>query len=240
MKQYLRKSALLFLPLATVAMTSPAEIVLLDFGSTSYQTSGNWNNITGINEANNKTSLINSEGTASGISLNISTGNFSGTTTYNGNVNADASMFDAFEAASVITDAAWVNSGSTGTLAFGGLDSSLTYNLTIVGARDNPNERFTRYSVSGFGSEVLQTTGDDPQAGLGVNWNNNSVVTINGITGVSSFDLTLVGNSTADFSGANTYSYINALQIEAVPEASTFALLALSGIAAIVFKHRRK
>jgi hypothetical protein len=242
MHQHLKKASLILLPLASMAMTSQAEeIVWIDFGSSSAQTSGNWNNVTSINTSGDKADLINSAGDASGISMNISNGSFSGIENYNGDVDADASMFAPFQAGTVITDAAWVNSGNTATLTFAGLDSSLTYNLTIVGARDNANERFSLYTVSGFGSETLQTSGDDPYAGTtGEEWNNNDVVTIGGITGAESFDLTIVGNSAANFSGSNAYSYINALQISVVPEPSAAAaLLGLCAIGVTCLRRRR-
>jgi hypothetical protein len=69
------------------------------------QTSGNWNNVVGINSSYDEANLINSEGDTSGISMNISSGRFAGTTNYNGTVDAAASMFAPFS--SCLCDYGW-------------------------------------------------------------------------------------------------------------------------------------
>lgn len=74
----------------------------------------------------------------------------------------------------------------------------------------------------------------------GGNWNNNDVATISGITGLESFDLSRVSNSAANFLGGNEYGYINALQIEIVPEpSSAAALLGLCSITVACLRRRR-
>ncbi|WFB36873.1 PEP-CTERM sorting domain-containing protein [Kiritimatiellota bacterium B12222] len=219
--------------------TIVAEVVLIDFGVAGAQTAGNWNNV--ISRTDNKGNLINSEGDTTGISMTVSDGNFGGTNTFNGNVAADSTMFDPFEVASVITDALYVaENGSTGTLTFNGLDDSLTYNLVVTGARTTNTNRFTRYGVSGLNSQILQTSGNSPLAGVGVNWNNNSVVTFSGISGVSSFSLTVEGNGAADFGGSNQFGYINALELRAVPEPTSLLLLGVSGLVAFSFVRRKR
>lgn len=223
-----------------IANSVSAEIIWVDFGNTGNTTSGNWNNVTGVAGADDKTDLINSSGGTTGIGMNISSGSFTGASDFNGGVAADTVMFDPFEAASVITDAAFTNTGVTGTLAFSGLDSSLIYSFTMTGARTTDTERFTRYTITGFGTQTLQTSGNVPFAGNGVNWNNNSVVTIGGITGVTSVNLTIEANSLSDFTGSNQFGYINALEINSIPEPSTLVLFGLSGIAILAALRRRK
>lgn len=223
------------------APSATGQTMLIDFGVLTEQTTtpGTWNNVIGATD--NIADLLDNSGATTGIAMNISSGNFSGVNNFNGNVNADSAMFDAFEAATVITDGVFTSSTASGTLAFSGLDSSKIYELTITGARSEDRERFTRYSVSGFGTQTLQTSGNNPAAGTGlVNWNNDDFVTIAGITGVTFFNLTLEGNAAFDFTGSSTFGYVNALQLAVIPEPSSYALIAgLFGLAAIMVRRRK-
>ncbi len=243
MKQHLIKSALLFFPAAFFAMAVNAEIILIDFGQSASATTvpgTYWNNVT--SKSGNIADLRDNStdtGVATGIAMNLT--GFSNVNNFNGNVDADAAMFDAFEAATVITDAIYTaETGGLGTLSFTGLNASKTYNLTITAARNNTEERYSRYGVSGHGTQILQVAGDSPAAGNGVNWNNDDFVTFSNITGVTSLDLTVQGSKSTAFTNINVWGYIGAVQIEVIPEPSTFALFALSGIAGLVAFRRRK
>ncbi|MDA3875300.1 MAG: hypothetical protein PF795_15235 [Kiritimatiellae bacterium] len=215
-----------------------ASTILIDFGPVvTDPTPTIYNNVTAV--TGDQADLVDITGALSGIAMNISSGGFAAMSSQ-GSMAADGSMFAPFQPYNVIQDYSYVNGGATGTLAFSGLDSNLTYNLTITGARNTDTERFTRYEATGFDAAVLQVAGNDPFAGTGTtNYNNNSVVSINGITGVTSFDLTVTGNQQADFLGADDFGYINVLQISVIPEPSGIVLLGLGVVVVLLGRYRR-
>ncbi|MDF3129497.1 PEP-CTERM sorting domain-containing protein [Kiritimatiellaeota bacterium B1221] len=220
-------------------MPAFSQTILIDFGPTATSSlPETWNNVT--QRTDDKANLLDINGDATGIAMSTSTGGFGGTSSWNDGEAPSSAMFDAFEVGSVMTDGIYVSNGNVGTITFSGLDMSKTYEITLTAARKEGEERYTRYAIAGYGTQILQVAGDNPYAGTGTTtWNNDDFITFSGITGMTTFDLTVQGNQASDFTGAVTWGYVNALQISAIPEPSSLLLLGLSFLGLIVLRRRK-
>lgn len=223
--------------MACLVLAAEAD-VLVDFGTVAKRhavdgvganvadSNGNyWSHITGA--ADNNTNLLSTAGTASGIGLEVS--NFTGPGDYNGGASPDAGLNDGLFAYTDVTDDAlfFVDSLAP-TVTLSGLDSGKTYNLVFHGARVTSSVRTTTYAT--FGTNItLQTSGADV-GGAGVNWNDDTVARIEGITGVESTVINL--------SATGGFGYINAMEIEVIPEPATLGLVMGVGCG-ILFVRRR-
>lgn len=212
--------------------------VLVDFGTVAKRHSLNgsgapvadsngnyWEYITGSTD--NNVNLMSTDGTASGINLQVA--DFTGPGDYNGGAAPDAGLNGGLFAFTDVTDDAlfFVDSLSPSML-LSGLDAGLTYNLVFYGARVTTSVRTTSYSV-GTSNVTLQTSGTDV-GGTGVNWNDDTVVRIDGISGVNSAEVNL--------SATGGYGYINAMEIEVVPEPAALSLILSAGLGALLVRRR--
>jgi len=114
------------------------------------------------------------------------------------------------------------------------LDISKTYNFQIYGAREGTTElRETNYTVLGAtsGSGFLTTTGTDVGSG-GADYNNNMILTINGIKPNASGEI-LIQYSVK----TGGFGYLNAFTVTEVPEPRA-ALL--GGLGLLVLLRRRR
>ncbi len=250
------KKILPLLALIGLAAGSPAQEVLIDFGNdTTFRgvtSPGNWNSVAFGYAAD----LIDTEGNAT--TIDWAPAGFGGTDSFNSIAGATSNPPTAGE----ISAAQSALGGSLGLLAVGQAaidfyrsDNGTTgvgrfqlqqvqagqlYNLTFYGTKQfvpAGNEQ-TRYSV--FDDELytnllgtgLLTTGTTDGTG-----NPNSVLTLENLVGPSNANNIFY----IQWEGANdsTWGFINSMSIEAVPEPSTYALLALAGAAFAGYRLRR-
>jgi len=129
-------------------------------------------------------------------------------------------------------------SAATASFSLSGLDNAKTYNFTFFGSRWIDTEtRATTYRAIGAGgtlsSAPLVTSGVDVGAD-GYDGNNNTTVSLNGVQPVS-------GAITIEFSNSTgRFGYLNAMQVDVVPEPTTNALLILAALAGSWLSFRRK
>ena len=230
------------------ALPLGATTIYVDFGAVSARHSlgsadsnGNhWDYITGATD--NNEDLIDVDGNATTIDLTMTSG-FTGPGTYNGGLSAVATLGPpsgsgdfAFDA--VTDDAIFLNTGNTGLLTLSGLSDSLTYDLSFYASRVTGSPRFTTYTVGGDSVE-LQTSGTDIASNGTDDWNDDTVVTLAGLSPTSGqIVVTITADDTAGAGGAATFGYINAMAIQAIPEPSTSCALALALSAGLLRRRR--
>lgn len=217
--------------------------IYLDFGGTVGVTTsafGNvWNNMT---NSSSLTNLLDSTGTATPFSLFIASGAFgqNGNTGGGGLMQPSQSLLGALATNSATGDYFFV-SGTTLTFTLGSLDSSKTYNLTFFGTRETTESRSTRYTVSSAaGSQIATLVTSGSGVGDGnYNGNNDTLATFSGLSPIVVTNV----SSSISFSVSpeiSNFGYIGAMQIDVVPEPSTYALLFFSSAAlAARFLRRR-
>lgn len=134
-----------------------------------------------------------------------------------------------------MADGAFTTAGASQSFNFTNLNASLTYTFTLYGGRDAADVRTTTYTVTGLTSSTntLQTSGTG-LGGPGTNFNNSSTVTFSNVAPNAS------GVISVTYGSATTFSYLNALQVVAVPEPSTVGLLTLGAAALAGFARRRR
>lgn len=205
---------------AMVALGAQADIILIDFGDNQGTPGGNWNNwVPGNNLA-----LVNDQGDASGFNLSAITSVGQGG---GWGVTAAPSPFDT---ASIYNDGLFT-SGDTITLRLSNLSASETYSFTLFASRDTTVDRVTTYSITGGGTSTLTTSGSNV-GGAGINHNVANTVVFSNVApdGNNRIDL----NIDVDTGG---FAYLNAMQIEVIPEPGTLALL-LGGVLVLWLKRR--
>jgi hypothetical protein len=250
------KPILSILALLGLATVSPAQEVLIDFGNDStfrgVTSPGNWNSMAFGYVAN----LVDSDGNAT--TIDWAPDGFGGTDSFNSIAGATSNPPTAGE----ISAAQSALGGSLGALALGEAaidffrsDNGTTgvgrfqlqqvtagqlYNLTFYGTKQYvaATNTQTRYSVfddalytSLLGTGVL-TTGTTGGTG-----NPDSVLTLENLVGPSNVNNIFY----IQWEGVNdsTWGFINSMSIEAVPEPSTYALLAMAGAAFAGYRWRR-
>lgn len=224
-----------------LAFTGQAETIYIDFGRTGAETTASgWNNVAATvgGTANNTTTingqgtpgtpsveLIDSTGTASGVTLSVSftqtydTGAAGSGADYAGPYPATVSTWPT----TALSDGFFSqinNGGSTMNMSFTGLDNSASYDLMFYGARGGTGTALNQalYTVTGGNgtsnrtSSVLNNSSQTPEF-LGV--------TPNGGTILVSFTRGSAGTGS-----------LNAMSITTVPEPATvgFGLVALGSV----------
>lgn len=215
---------------------SPArgEMILVDFGNLAERHSvgapdanGNWwDYITGATD--NNLDLVNTLGNATTIDLQMA--GFTGPNSWNGALTPNPALnggLFAFEA--VTDDGIFFTDVQTPSMTLSGLDPSLTYSLTFFGSRVTSITRTTTYAV-GAANQTLTTSGLAIGSD-GNNWNDNTVVTLSGLSAPA-------GQIVVNLTATGGFGYINALEIEYIPEPGSFGLLALGAL--LVRRLRRR
>ncbi len=203
--------------------------VLIDFGLTTEQSPGNWNNVhlnaasstqnwlinTPYNPVANLTEFNSGNGTGVSFSLE-SSGNDSGIPTYN---NAGQPVVSPFVLSST-RDLAYIGAGSTTvTFTLSGLDDSLLYDFSFFSSITTASSgRLTEFTIDGNTQQVDA-------------FNNTTPLTFSSIASTGGvIDIEWTG------AGTTNVAILNAMQINAVPEPTTTATLlgAIVGLLALL------
>ena len=155
-----------------VSASAPAA-VLMDFGPAATGTEGNWNNITGHQDA--KVSLIDANGNATGVLLKVTDPFFNGFNSSGTNApTGDAAAFPKSATSDNFfgNGAVWgtTQANAAGIITFSGLDAMKTYSFTIFASRTGvTNIRDARYTFAGSGaskSTVLNASNNVSQVAV--------------------------------------------------------------------------
>lgn len=223
---------------ALVALSVPAcgDYILIDFGPaaagsyTNFDGTHYWNNVGG-NET--ITSLRDSQNTLSGVQLSVA--GATGVNTWNAGETPDPNLNGGlFAFDSVTRDGLYNNAGVTASVTLSNLSISATYNLVLYGSRQD-FERYTTYTV-GAQSVELQTGYT-----TGTGFNSNHVVSLSGLAPDANGVITMTfnGNAAPGGAGATAFSYLNAMEIQVVPEPGTLGFALLGGCMAWRFRRWR-
>lgn len=255
--KHVKKTFLLAVVATLSIASSRGQTLLLDFGDTStfrgVTSPGNWNSLAFGYSAN----LIDSNGNAT--TIDWAPGGFGGTDSFNSIVGPTSNPPSSAEIAAAQSalggslgplalgeaaiDFFQSNNGSTGVGRFQlqQVTAGQLYNLTFYGTKQYvaANNTQTRYSVfddsaySNLLASGVLTTGSTDGTG-----NPNSVLTLENIVGPSNANNIFY----VQWEGVNDpgQGFINSMSIEAVPEPSAYALLAMSGAAFAGYRLRRR
>ncbi|WFB35820.1 PEP-CTERM sorting domain-containing protein [Kiritimatiellota bacterium B12222] len=202
-----------------------ASTLLLDFGDSASAPTlgGTWNAdveatvaVGGLNYA---------DGTvATGIGLEIN--NHKNSVTDQGVWGADKAWVDADATADYI----WRDE-SAFSITLTGLDDALTYDISMVAARNGGTNRVGTYTVQG-----LTTTDDVSSAGINIatSFSNRTLLNWSAVSPISG---EIVLTATPD-SGQTVF--VNAMQIVTIPEPGTLMLVGIAGGVLILSRLRRK
>lgn len=225
---------------ANAAITAGTTIGI-DFGSTPYAGSGNFNDFGHPNIADGAIStfagtLINLDGgNVTGVGFSVE--NQSGDNTADALISNGSAGPTPFDESSIYVDGLISNqSGSTGgldaggylLLTFTGLDDSLTYNLT--GGFEGPNANFNATWSFDSGSTGISTNQNDSISSF-------VATSTDGYKSADGLQTDGSGNLVIQVTRTNHVT-VGGLTLEVVPEPSTTALLGLGGLALIL--RRRK
>jgi hypothetical protein len=231
------KSVLSLVTACCVVTTSVANgaTLFFDFGERTQTTAGNYNNVTQDQEP--IFNAVDSLGNGTGISM--TTSGFNPGSNQNGTLTpgSPADQFDAQATRdNLFGHTAAFNQPQAlpvGTLALAGLDPNATYNFTFFGARLGvSNNRETRYDVAGLNTitGLLNTSN-----------NTSDVAVVMGISPTAAGTITVsVAPGPANDDGSGFY-YLGAMRIDSgvIPEPTTIALFAFSGVALILKRSRQ-
>jgi hypothetical protein len=230
-----------------LALSAQAETVLLDLGNdgtwravsvTSPDVNGNhWNSVGHAYQPN----LVDTAGNATSIAY-APVAPY-GTDSYNGPAG-DTSAHPATIGNTLINAAALGNLGvieaaydflDHGALEIQGLDNTKTYNLTIYGSHKYDVPGISTYEIhtdNSFSSVVASTTlahNDETITGFEWEHNQDRVATIAGVAPQASDILYL------KFDG-----YVNAIELEVIPEPGTLGLLGIAGAGMFIARRMRR
>ena len=128
------------------------------------------------------------------------------------------------------------NDDDGGGFMLSGLDPTLEYEFAFFGSRNTTETRITEYKVLGDGEWVaqLQTSGDNIGADGTYDGNNDEIALVTGVRpdefGQVFVDMTLIQGQ---------FAYINAMQVTAVPEPASAAVVIGLGAGTLLRRRRR-
>jgi hypothetical protein len=222
-----------------------ADTILIDFGrndggvngapTASPDANGNyWNNMGGSGDAQTATlnNLVTVDNSPTAVSASTVT-TFEANGIQNGGLlSPDASLLGDF-AINTATEDYWFvqGTGASATLRLAGLNPSLKYNLSMFATRDNASTRITQYSVTdvnGLHSVNVQTSGSGSGSAAHPTGNDDTIVSLNGLTpnGSGQLDLT-----TKEITGG--FAYLGILKITPVDQPLVFVVNPQSAAVAI-------
>jgi len=219
------------------------DVLVVDIGkvntvSDTFETPGNWNNLAKTQSTGTPAPLTDlirfSDGAATGVGFAIADQGPGGNAVGIGGIVVDSAPANfttpGFAGSGAIPQTAWEdvalfsNDNSTNTFTFSNLDNSLKYNLSWISRIPSGNTRNTlTWSISGG------------QGSVAINPENNTTI-------YSFSDLSTDGSgnlfvSIAVGSASGDTAHLNAVELQAVPEPTTIAIL-LGGIGTLVLLRR--
>jgi PEP-CTERM motif len=231
-----RTVTMTMLALLSVAALASAETLLVDLsdaaGSTTVSGGNHWNTLPSTDSSLGD--LVWTDNTSSGIALDTSM-NFSVSQSWGTSGTSPADL-DLLAVDSATADGLLFRTANYGAaeLTFSGLDAGTAYTFTLFGCGlDNP---------SLAGPSDFTATGANVVAGqLDTYQNSTDVLVLSDVMPTVGGDIALymvVPTGLAPPHSSQTYSELNALQLEVVPEPATMSLLAVGGLAAL--RRRRR
>jgi hypothetical protein len=213
---------------AILAAPALAQSLYFDFGDTTQQTAGNYNNFVTTFEGSYP-NLIDDSGAVTGISATVNDIFYPGSNTSGSTAPfGDASIFDAQATRDNVFGhvAAWAgfDANPTGGFILSGLstDPSVTYVFTFFGSRMGvADNRETYYSATGLNSDTVY---------LNTSNNESEVAITTAISADASGEIAIeVGAGPNNNNGSGFY-YIGSMKIDVVPEPTSVMLLGLGGL----------
>lgn len=234
---------------AAAAITAQGQIVLVDFGDANATTlSSEWN--AGIRADTGATDLLDTSGAATTWDISFG-GDVSDSTStgHLGNRTETPSWSDAND--NVLDDRVWLDAGASGTMTLSGLDVNLTYSIEIfssyaAGSGGRGSATYTMKDANGDVEGFNAFT--DVSLGTAVAWASNVEGTNAEEGWLGWFDMTpdgtgqIVLDIVVPSSGddINPRGAINAMEITAVPEPATYAILfGLLALGVVMWRRRR-
>jgi hypothetical protein len=228
-------SMLLWSAAAGAAMIA-GDVIVVNFTQTGNTVGGNWNEVQrnsgayfgGVSDTTLVADLIRlSDGASTGIALDIDAPDATGI----GGLNANTGFSASFPQSGSIPNNAKVNltyHGIQSTFTFSGLNDSLLYNLSFLSAHDNGSNDRNPHDW------VIQK-GLANEASVSVDPDDNLVYTFLNIATDGSGQITLSSTTT---SGGADSQHINAMELVAIPEPASLALVVL-GTSLMMSRRRR-
>lgn len=221
----LRAILLVLAGVTSLALSSAtASTILIDFGPSSGNTSGNWNNSNLTGAGTVSSNLIDSTGALTGYAFAITS---VGTTMSIGSSGLSGGVGIYPNSATIDYQAE--NPGSNVVMTLSGLSQGIAYTFTYLSSRQGSPAGTYTTELDFQGAGALVQTNVDSTA-------NSTLITSGPIFANSSGNIVIT-----QFSPANhSFSYLNVLQIDSVPEPSTVALAILGGLGLFVVVLRRR
>ena len=221
-----------------MASAASAATIQVDLGINGVQntTVTGWNNMSGPAASGNPGNIANavdSTGAATGISMTYSESGVAGTpgtgANYTGSAPVGLITVPSPVPGTAIMDGTFARSGAWFDITIAGLDTNLTYDFQLWGARGLSDETIKDvfYQVNGL------TTGIP--VNVGTSYNNQTMANIEGVSPTAGGVIVV---HTSVESGNTQGGSLNLFTMTSVPEPSSAALFGLGGIALLI--RRRK
>lgn len=195
--------------LLNVTAQTTEKSILIDFGTTTQLTTGNWNNVTDHQAAN--VSLIDDSGTATGITLTVTDPfyngyNTNGTTAPAGNATifASTATSDNF----FCNGALWGSTAANpeGIIMLTGLNPAKTYSFIIFASRMSvTNIREAKYTFTG--------SNGSKSANLNASNNTSNVAVINDVLPTNEGTITFKSEAGPNNDSAEKFFFLGAMKI---------------------------